>query len=282
MVELHQVVSIIGEPLHQREYIGMATVSEDVQQLQVALLLDEAQHAPDRVGLDVASRQGYDLVQHGEGVAHAAVRFSGDHAKCIFGPSRPFLRKHGGQPRNDVRNTDASKVEALATRKNRRCRLLDLLRLGGREDEDHPRWWLLEDLQQGVPRLTRKHVSLVDDVDLVPVTGGCIHRALAEIPGIIDTPVGGSIDLDNIQGGVATPNAGTALANAAGLTLCATLRTVQRHREHTRECGLADTARPAEEVRVTNPPSRHRAAERVGDVLLRRHFRERARSVLTG
>ena len=95
-------------------------------------------------------------------------------------------------------------------------------------------------------------------------------------------PVGGGVDLDDVQGGVPTPNTGTALAHAAGLTLRTTVGTVQRHREHPRQRGLAHAARPAEEVGVPHSPSGDRASQRVGDVFLRRHFRERTRSVLAG
>src|SRR5690606_12716713 len=110
----------------------------------------------------------------------------------------------------------APEVEALAAREDRRRGLLDALRLRGREDEDHPRRRLLEDLEERVPRLAGEHVGLVDDVDLVaPLLGRRVHGALAQVARVVDAAVRGGVDLDDVERRAPGPDPLAALADAA-------------------------------------------------------------------
>ena len=69
----------------------------------------------------------------------------------------------------DLLERRALEVEALAAVDDRRH---DLVRLGGREDEDGVRRRLLERLQERVPGLAGEHVRLVEDVDLPAPAAG--------------------------------------------------------------------------------------------------------------
>ena len=70
------------------------------------------------------------------------------------------------------------------------------------EDEDGVRGGLLERLQEGVERLVRQHVNLIDDVDLpLKLRGGEVHL-LAEPPDVVDPPVRGPVDLDDVEGSI--------------------------------------------------------------------------------
>src|SRR5207247_441959 len=93
---------------------------------------------------------------------------------------------------HDRVRADAPKVEALQPRENRRRRLGDLERLRRGEDEHDPRRRLLEDFEEGIPRLAGEHVRFVHDVHLVAVLdAGRVHRALAQVARVIDAAIGG-------------------------------------------------------------------------------------------
>ena len=125
-------------------------------------------------------------------------------------------------------------------------------------------------------------MRLVDDVHLRASLGrGRIHRALAQIPGVIDSAIGGRIDLDDVQRCVPTPNPSARLTFAARLAIVRAIRTIEGHRQDAGEGRLPHAAGPTEEVGVTNPIGRDRAPERLRDVLLSSHFRKGTRPMLT-
>src|SRR5213083_3003562 len=58
---------------------------------------------------------------------------------------------------------------------------------------------LLEDLEEGIPRLAGQHVRLVHDVDLVaPFGAGGVHRALAQLARVVHAAVRRGIELDDV------------------------------------------------------------------------------------
>ncbi len=61
------------------------------------------------------------------------------------------------------------------------------------------RWRLFQRLQKAVEGVARKHVHFVDNVDLVTGKGRGILHALDDFADIIDTRMGGSVHLDDID-----------------------------------------------------------------------------------
>ena len=181
----------------------------------------------------------------------------------------PLGLEHLPQPVPDGAGPDAPEVEALEPREHRRRGGRDLLRLGGGEDEDHPRRRLLEHLEQRVPRLAREHVRFVDDVDLVVAfAGGGVHRPLAQVARVVDAAVAGGIDLDHVEVGRAAPDAEAVLALAAGLAVGVAIGAVERHREDPRGGRLADAAGAGQEIAVADAAPGHGAAKDGGHVVL--------------
>ena len=116
--------------------------------------------------------------------------------------------QHTRKPGHNVEDSDTPEIEPLAPREDRSGSLLDLLRLRGCEHEDHPRRRLFQNLQEGVPRLAREHVRLVDDIDLrSALARRGIHRPFAQVPSVIHAAVRGSIDLDHIECRMTGPDA---------------------------------------------------------------------------
>src|SRR5207249_41767 len=135
---------------------------------------------------------------------------------------------------------DARQIEALAAGDDRRRHLV-----GRRRGQDKYRAGrrLLEGLEKSVPRRLRKLVSLIDDVDLGLRLSGRKAGALAEAADVVDPPIGGRVDLDQVEGapGVAR-HAGW--ARAARIAILGALA-VQRFIENARQAGFPRAARAA-------------------------------------
>ena len=53
--------------------------------------------------------------------------------------------------------------------------------------------------EKGIERRLRKHVGLIDDVDLVPGLHGKVANRLPQFPYLVDAPVRGGIDFDDVD-----------------------------------------------------------------------------------
>ena len=272
--KLRGVVPIVEEILDESEHPGPVSVRRDLEERQVSILVDEAEHAADVREFHRVSPEGEHLVEGGERVADAA-----------FGPARnrpqrprfgrDSLRlEHRLQPARDVLHGDSPEVEPLAAGHDGRRAALDLLRLGGGEGEDHAWRRLLEDLQERVPRVAREHVRLIEDVDLVAfLARGRVRGPAAEVPGILDAPVARRVDFHDVERGASGPDPlarGARAARFAGGAVGA----VQGHREDARRRRLPDPARAAEEIRVADPAGLDRGLQRGPDVVLSDQLRE--------
>src|SRR5207249_9204083 len=133
------------------------------------------------------------------------------------------------------------------------------------------RRWLLENLEERVPRLAREHVRLVDDIDLGDRFGaGSVHRPLAEIARIVHAAIGRGVGLDDIEIGGAGPDAAAGIALPAwfaGIARLAPLA-VQRDRENPRRRRLPDAARAGEQIAVRYASLRDRAPQSSRHVVL--------------
>ncbi len=155
----------------------------------------------------------------------------------------------------------------------------DLVRLGRGEHELHMLGRLLDDLQQGVEALRRHHVRLVDDVDLVAALGRPVAGPLPQVTGVVDAPVAGRVDLDDVDGPRAAAGQGHArVADPARLGGRALLA-VQAPRQDACTGRLAAAARPREEVGVAHPARAQRLHERPRHVVLADDVGEGLRTV---
>jgi len=130
---------------------------------------------------------------------------------------------------------------------------------------------LFEGLEQGVERMRREHVNLVDDVDLAPAAHGPIDAVGDEFAGLFDLAVGRRVDLDDIR---VLPRHDRLVhfRSAPG----------QRLGENPRHRGLAHTPRPDKEIRVRHPPLLDRARQCARHRLLTHDFIEGLGSVSAG
>ena len=154
------------------------------------------------------------------------------------------------------------------------------LRIGGREDELHVLGRLLERLQHRVECMPRKHVHLVDDVDLEASHHRHVLRAVEEIAHLVDLGVGRRVHLEQVDE-AAGIDFHARRAFVAGLRRHAGLA-VQALGEDARKRGLADAARARKQIGVVQALMLEPMAQRAHDVLLSHKTGEIARPPLAG
>ncbi len=237
----------------------------------------EAEQADREVVVHDSARGARDeLVHHRERVAHRAAARAGDErehspahldalgAAEVLQVGRQHVRRH--QPERIVVSARPDGADHL-------------VRLRGREDELDVGRRLLDDLEQCVEPLRRHHVRLVEDEDLVAVAGRRERGALAQVACVVDTVVGGGVDLDHVE----RPGAAARQLDARGALaargvdgrLGRVLRAVQRAREDPGRRRLAAAARAAEEIGVVHPTAAQGLHEGARDVVLADHLGER-------
>ena len=138
---------------------------------------------------------------------------------------------------------------------------------------------LLQGFQQGVKGLLRQHVNLIDDDDLRGQARRQVHDRLFELANFIDTPVGGPIDLMNIEAGSLGdfPARGTLPARIGGGSLLA----IHGLGKDPRHGGLSHPPRAAEQKGVSHTVLFNRVFQRLGNNLLAHHLFEGLRAPLS-
>lgn len=155
-----------------------------------------------------------------------------------------------------------------------------LLRLRGREHEDQVLGRLLHDLEQRIEARRRDHVGLVHDEDAVARFRRRVERAVTQLTGVVHAAVAGRVELDDVEVARAAGSERDTRAAHSARRRRRTLDAVERPRQDA--CGrrLATPARAGEEVGVIDALRVQCDGQRLGDMLLPDHFRERRWTVL--
>ena len=135
--------------------------------------------------------------------------------------------------------------------------------LRGGEDEDGVVWRLLEGLEEGVEGGLAEHVDLVDDVDLVSPHLRRDAHLLDERAYVVDGVVRGRVELVDVERALLVEGA-TRFARVAGLALGGEVHAIDGLGEDACAGRLADAARAAEEVGVSQLIVLDRVLERCG------------------
>ena len=265
LVELQQRRGIIlrQEGIHQRKAIF---VIQDVQ------VLHHIRH------LYVRPAERHRLIEDREGVAHRAIGLLRNDMQAFIIDRNVFPRSDGPQVPDDIGNADAIEIVGLAAGEDGRE---DFVLLGGGEDENGVCRRFLEGLQEGIERLRREHVDLIDDVHAVLAhlrrDLHLVHQRLD----IFHTVVRGRIQLVDAVG--PTLLEGDArFARAAGLHLLVGMRAVDGFGENAGRGGLSHAARAAEQIGVRQFAPQDGILEGFGDGILADQFFERVRPVFAG
>ena len=236
---------------------------------------DKAEHGERvRLGNRVALERNQ-LIERGKRVAHAALRPARDGEERIFVRMDRLLAADVLEPVDNLVRLDAAEVEALAARDDRREHLVAL---GRCEDELHIGRRLLQRLEERIPRRRGEHVAFIDDEDLVLRGGGLELHRLDDGTHILHLVVGSAIQLHHVQG-APFGDLYAVLAFAARLR-AVRMETVERLGEDAARRGLADAARPHEEVGVRDASRLDRMLQRPHHMLLPDDVVERHWTVL--
>ena len=184
---------------------------------------------------------------------------------------------NGTQARHDGLGRDAAEVEPLATRMDG---LGHLLRIGGGQDEHHVARRLLERLQQRVERRRRKHVNLVDDIDLIaPARRSELDATDDLLAHVLHTRTRRGVQLVDVRM-FAVRNHHAVIARAVRLGGRAAFAQ-QGFRQQTSRGGLAGAARTREQVGVAHLVLFDRVFDRALYMLLTDNVFEDLRPVFT-
>src|SRR5690606_31921526 len=217
--------------------------------------------------------KGVHLIEQTQGVAHASVGLAGDGLQRL-----PFRRDalpaaDEFKPLADARLGNALEIESLHARKDG---VGQLVRLRGREYEDHVGRRLFQSLEQRVEGRLGKHVHFVDHVDFVAAVHGRVVHLLAQLADIVHAVVGGAVDLEHVHG-TARIHRLAVLASVAG-DGGGPLLAVQGLGQYAGRGGLAYAAGAREKVGVGYAPALYGVAYGLGDVVLAHHILESARA----
>ena len=274
--ELEQVAAgrdELTDGSEERGHVPLGNCAGNTHEHGAGDLAEEVLGGVDRDG---AVAEDGELLEGGEGVAHAAAGVADDEVERGLVEGEALLRADVLEVRLDVGVADRAEVEALDAREDG---LGDLLRVGGAEDEDDVLGWLLEGLEQRVERLCREHVDLVDDVELVAAAHGGVADAVDDLLAhVVDARARRGVELVDV-GVLAGGDQPALLARAVG-QVAGGLLAHERLREDARHGGLARAARAAEEVGVARAPLEDGVLEGRHDVLLAHDVGKRLRAVL--
>src|SRR5438128_1187946 len=106
-------------------------------------------------------------------------------------------------------------IETLATRENSGQHLMHICCC---QHKDSMRWWFLQCLEQSIKCLGSKHMRFVKHIDFILTSGRWHHHLLTQVANAINTTIGGSINLDDIER-VACGNLAALLTLVARLTI---------------------------------------------------------------
>ena len=142
-------------------------------------------------------------------------------------------------------------------------------------------WWrLLECLQQRVEAVRREHVHLVDEIHLEATACGRELHVVHQVASLVDFGPRCRIHFDEVDKTtfIQFITRSALAARQGGHPGFA----VQTLREDTRDRGLANPARPREQIGVMQAVRRQRIGQSAHDVILADHFVEPAWPIFAG
>ena len=272
--ELPRLLARADQAVGEGEAGADVPLGDQVDRLEEHLVGDAAEQPGDVLGADGAARVHDCLLEQAEDVPHRArcPRRQQRYRRLL---DRDALRGADVQDAaGDGIGLQGAELVALAAVQDG---LEHLGGLGRRKDEDDVGGGLLQHLEEGVVGGGGEHVALVEDVDLPPPAGRGVGHLVPEVPGVVHRPVGGGIDLDDVQraslGDVAAR--GALVARFPGRCPLA----VERLGQDPGRRGLARPPRPAEQAGMRHSILGQRILQRRGDMALPHHISKRLRPI---
>ena len=264
--ELPEVMPAGHDVIDKREPPPRVAGPDEVGHGEIDLLVDEIQRFDDLRPCDGGAAQRDDLIEHALGIAERAVPSPRNKVQCVFIDGQSLRGRDRAQIRRDLFGPDPPEIKPLAPGEDGGGNFVDF---GCRKYEQHVGGRLFQRLEERVECLLGEHVDFVDDIHLVRAPGGGIPDRLPQVADLLNTAVGGTVDLQNVE---ASPlgDLPAAFTRVVGI-LVHRGTAVHCFREQSGRGGLPDAARPAEEIRVRDPLRRHGVPQGRGNMPLPRH-----------
>ncbi len=142
------------------QHIDVVACEQHLRNAEIGVVIQHVERLGHVAVVERRAAERHGLVEHRQGVAHAAVGFLRDEVQRLFVGRDVLLPGDVFEVFDAVLDADAVEVVNLAPREDGRN---DLVFLGRREDEDGVCGRLFERLEEGVEGCGREHVDLVDD-----------------------------------------------------------------------------------------------------------------------
>jgi len=268
--------------LHRLHHAGAVSGGQGFNQAQRMAALHRAQHLAHRRLLQLPSAKGDGLVGQAQGIAHRAARAACQQAQ------RTGLKRHllGLQHLLEVLlhgwRGHGAQVELQAAAEHRHRHLL---RVGGGEHELEVGRRLFQRFEHGVEGVPGEHVHFVDHEHLEAPLHRLIDRLLQQRLHLIDTAIGGGVELGVIDEAPGVDlAAGRALATGFGRDTPGAIGpgAAERFGQDARHRGLSHPARAGKQVGVVQALAAQGVAQRLHHVLLAHHLGKVLRPVLAG
>ena len=231
-------------------------VGERVRQAEYALTTGNAEQIADVVRVDRVIAIGVvllaircQLIQQSQRIAHTASRMLADHIQSVPFDRHAFLLGHAREMLDNGCTGESLEIESLASRDDGRQKLFGI---GGRQNELGVRRRFLECFQERVRGGARDLMRFVDDVELGFQECRRELNPFPEFSNIVDTPIAGGVDLDDVGRG-ASIDRHTSGATVAGTRVRIRIETIDGFRQQTRGSCLAGAARSGKQIRMGDP-----------------------------
>ena len=223
VVEFFQIHAGVVDLFHRLDELGTVALENGLGNVEHELAVDDPQSLHHLgIGNLLVRCGGKDSVQQAQGVPDGTVGFLGNEIQPLGIHGKVFLGAQAVQMGGNLFQGNPPQVMALAPGKDGGRDLVDL---GGGKDEFHMGRRLLQGLQQGVEGGRGEHVDFVDDVDFVGRGRGHVGDIFPQVPDLVHTVVGGSVDFKDIRA-MALDDIGTDFTRVAGAG-CGTAFAVQ-------------------------------------------------------
>ena len=237
--------NIFRNPGKARRRIALRNMANDIGHI---VHIERAEHVVCNLDSYFPVTERNELLEHGERVAHSALRPMRHQIERIPFEIHALGRAYRAQARDDLFFAQAMKVEPLASRLDG---FRNLLRIGRAHDENNMARRFFKRLKQRIEGRNGEHVHFVDDINLVATARGRILNAADNLLAhVIDARAACRIELIDV--GVDAGRNGLALlARAVGRRRW-TLLAQKRFGKQASRRGLTRSSRPAKQVSVAN------------------------------
>ena len=271
--QLTHILAVRQHRIQIFDGLGSPALGDHVRQRDEHFLSGSAQKIQHIRRIHRLVAAGDALVQNAQAVSYRTIRIGRDDPESRFGHLNADVLTDLLHPADQDIFRDPFEIQPQTPGKNGGRQLAGLRR---GQNERHIFRGFLQRLQQGVEGLRGKHVHFVDDVDLVPSHRRRIVDAVAQLADVIDTAVGGRVDLHHIQE-IAVTDGLTGRALAAGpLSL---RRTVQTLGKQPRRGGFAGASGSAEQVSMAGGPGGKLILQDLRDMFLAQELVKHLRPV---